>query len=60
MMSFMIRPFHAGDLPQLYRICLQTADNGADGTHLFTNPELMGHFFVGPYATLQRSCKKPV
>ena len=30
-----VRPYRPSDLPALYDICLQTADNGADGTHLY-------------------------
>ncbi len=52
-MLLKIRPYHPSDLPQLYRICLQTAHHGADGSHLFSDPDLMGHFFIGPYATLE-------
>ncbi len=52
-MSLSIRPYHPSDLPQLYRICLQTAHHGADGSHLFSDPDLMGHFFLGPFATLE-------
>ena len=52
-MPFLIRPYHPSDLPQLYRICLQTAANGADGSHLFADPDLMGHFFIGPYVTYE-------
>ena len=52
-MPFLIRPYHPSDLPQLYRICLQTAYHGGDGSHLFSDPDLMGHFFIGPYATLE-------
>ena len=52
-MPFVIRPYHPSDLPQLYRICLKTAHHGEDGSHLFIDPDLMGHFFIGPYATLE-------
>lgn len=50
---FEIRPYHPTDLPSLYRICLQTSDNGGDGTALFDDPELIGHFYAGPYAVLE-------
>ena len=44
-----IRPAGLFDLPGTYRVCLQTADAGADGSALFTNPDLLGHIYVGPY-----------
>ncbi|WP_028049447.1 GNAT family N-acetyltransferase [Cellulomonas sp. URHD0024] len=44
-----IRPFHATDLPALYRICLLTGDAGADATGLYSNPDLLGHVYAGPY-----------
>jgi N-acetylmuramic acid 6-phosphate (MurNAc-6-P) etherase/predicted NBD/HSP70 family sugar kinase/GNAT superfamily N-acetyltransferase len=37
------------DLPDLYRVCLKTGDAGNDGSHLFTDPELLGKIYVGPY-----------
>ncbi len=53
-MNLSTRPVHPSDLPQLYRICLRTANaDGTDGTHLFEDPDLMGHFYVGPYASLE-------
>ncbi len=52
-MTFNIRPYHPADLTALYRVCLQTGDHGADATHLFQDPELLGHFFVAPYVVLQ-------
>lgn len=44
-----IRPFHASDLPALYRICLLTGDAGADATGKYRNPDLLGHVYAGPY-----------
>lgn len=49
-MPFSIRPYHPSDLPSLYRICLLTGDAGADASHLYGDPELLGHYYVGPYA----------
>ncbi len=51
--TFRIRPYHTTDLTALYRICLQTVDHGSDGRHLFSDPDLAGHFYVGPYASLE-------
>lgn len=52
-MEFAIRPFHASDLPALYRICLQTGASGKDATDLYRDPELLGHYYAGPYAVLE-------
>ena len=50
---FDIRPFHPSDLTALYRICLQTADNGGDATHSIADPDLHGHIYAAPYAVLE-------
>jgi len=52
-MIFAIRPFEAGDLPALYRICLLTGDAGGDATPLYRDPDLMGHYYAAPYAVLE-------
>jgi len=44
-----IRPAGPYDLPGTYRVSIQTADAGADGSALFTNPDLLGHIYVGGY-----------
>lgn len=49
-MDFRIRAYHPSDLSSLYRICLLTADSGADGAHLYDDPDLPGHLFAAPYA----------
>ena len=51
-----IRPYRPGDLPALYDICLRTADNGADGSHLYEDPKLVGEIFAAPYASLLPDC----
>lgn len=48
-----IRPAHPSDLPALYRICLLTGASGTDASDLFADPELLGHFYAGPYAVLE-------
>ena len=48
-----IRPTHLSDLPQLYAVCLLTGDSGADGTHLYQDPELLGHYYTAPYVVLE-------
>ncbi|MGN6678043.1 MAG: GNAT family N-acetyltransferase, partial [Streptosporangiaceae bacterium] len=43
------------DLDALYRICLQTANNGGDGTAIFRDPRLPGDVYAAPYAILEPS-----
>jgi ribosomal protein S18 acetylase RimI-like enzyme len=50
-----IRGYRPGDLPDLYRICLETGDRGADATAQFRDPDLLGHVYVGPYGVLEPS-----
>ena len=37
-------------MSRLYSICLLTANNGQDGSNLFTDPDLPGHLYAAPYA----------
>jgi len=48
-----IRSYRPGDLGDLYRICLLTADSGQDGTSLFHDPQLPGQIFAAPYGVFQ-------
>ena len=50
-----IRSYQPDDLDELYRICVQTADNGQDGTPLFRDPRLPGHVYAAPYALFEPS-----
>ncbi|MEM7034004.1 MAG: N-acetyltransferase [Chloroflexota bacterium] len=52
-MTFDIRPYHPTDLTAVYRICLLTGDSGSDGSHLYSDPDLLGHYFAAPYAVLE-------
>jgi ribosomal protein S18 acetylase RimI-like enzyme len=52
-MTFAIRPYHPSDLYSLYHICLLTSDNGKDGSHLYGDPEVMGHYYAAPYAVIE-------
>lgn len=52
-MEITIRPYHPSDLPDLYRICLLTGDNGQDASSLYQNPDLLGLYYVGPYVTFE-------
>lgn len=51
-MTVRIRAYREGDLPALYRISLLTGDAGGDASHLYRDPEIMGHIYVAPYAVL--------
>jgi ribosomal protein S18 acetylase RimI-like enzyme len=48
-----IRPATVDDEDALYNVALVTGDAGADGTHLFDDPRLVGEVFVGPYIHLE-------
>jgi ribosomal protein S18 acetylase RimI-like enzyme len=52
-MSFTIRPYHPSDLYALYQICLRTGAHGADASHLYRDPELLGHYYAAPYAVFE-------
>jgi ribosomal protein S18 acetylase RimI-like enzyme len=52
-MEFKIRPYHPSDLCALYRICLLTGDNGKDATAQYRDPELLGHYYAGPYGVYE-------
>lgn len=52
-MNFTILAYHASMLPALYRVCLLTAEVGGDASALFNDPDLLGHYYVGPYAFLE-------
>ncbi len=47
--SFIIRPYEPRDEEACYQVCLETGDFGADGTHLFNYPKLIGHIYTGQY-----------
>jgi ribosomal protein S18 acetylase RimI-like enzyme len=49
----LIRPYGPGDLDDLYRICLLTADNGRDATGIYQDPQLPGHLFAAPYGLFE-------
>jgi ribosomal protein S18 acetylase RimI-like enzyme len=51
--DFSIRPYHPSDLPMLYRICLLTGDSGQDASHMYQDPDLLGHLYAAPYAVLE-------
>lgn len=48
-----IRHAEPRDRDALYEICLLTGDSGQDGRHLYSDPEILGHVYAGPYLALQ-------
>lgn len=50
---FSIRQARPSDEDALYRICLETADSGKDGTHMYRDPKIIGHIYAAPYLRYQ-------
>ena len=50
-----IREYQPADLDAVYRICLQTSNNGGDGTATFRDPRLPGDVYAVPYAIIEPS-----
>jgi hypothetical protein len=50
-----IRPYRHSDLDDLYRICLQTGDGGADATSTLDDPRILGHVFAALYGLFEPS-----
>ncbi len=48
-----IRRARPEDQSAFYAVCLQTSDNGADGSHLHEAPDALGNIYVGPYLRLE-------
>ena len=44
-----IRSYKSADTSAVYEICLKTGNSGQDATHLFSDPLVLGHIYVGPY-----------
>lgn len=48
--TFLVRPARSDDEPAAYRVCLETGDDGGDGTPFYRDdPDALGRIFVGPY-----------
>ena len=48
--AFTIRPASPEDQPAAYRVCLETGDDGRDGTAYYRDdPDALPRIFVGPY-----------
>ncbi len=52
-MEFLIRPFHPSDICSVYDICARTADCGNDASGSYEDPQIIGHYYAGPYAVLE-------
>lgn len=48
-----LRPYTSADLAAVYDICLRTAEAGADASHLYQDPWVLGHRYAGPYVALE-------
>jgi GNAT superfamily N-acetyltransferase len=48
-----IRSVRPEDIDALYAISLATGFEGGDASHLYDNPELLGHIYAAPYAVLE-------
>lgn len=46
---YAIRSARHSDLDALYTISLKTGDRGRDATHMYLDPEMMGHIYSAPY-----------
>jgi GNAT superfamily N-acetyltransferase len=51
-----IRAYRAGDLEDLYRVCLLTGWAGEDATGRYADPRLLGDVYAAPYGVLQPDC----
>ena len=52
-MTAVLRSYALPDLPALYRVCLLTGDAGANASRLYSDPDLLGHIYLGPYLALE-------
>jgi GNAT superfamily N-acetyltransferase len=46
------RAAEVDDLNRLYAIALATGDHGADASHLYDDPKMLGHIYAAPYLKL--------
>ena len=53
MADFSIRSYKSADTSAVYEICLKTGNSGQDATHLFYDPLVLGHLYVGPYTEFE-------
>jgi len=48
-----VRNFQEDDRSHLYHVCLATGDSGASALHLYTEKDMLGEIYVGPYLSFQ-------
>ncbi|MTH95705.1 N-acetyltransferase [Roseibium sp. RKSG952] len=48
-----IREFQLDDLPVLFAISIKTGLSGGDASHLYLDPNMIGHIYSAPYAVLE-------
>lgn len=53
LVTYELRRATGGDTAALYQICLRTAADGADAASQYADPNLLGHYYVGPYVQLE-------
>ena len=53
LVTYELRRATGSDTTALYQICLRTAADGADASSQYADPDLLGHFYVGPYLQLE-------
>ena len=53
LVTYELRRATGSDTAALYQICLRTAADGADASSQYADPDLLGHFYVGPYVELE-------
>jgi ribosomal protein S18 acetylase RimI-like enzyme len=51
--EFVVRRCQPRDWDAVYEVCLCTGDDGKEATHLFDDPKVLGHVYVGPYMKLE-------
>ena len=51
--DFRVRLAEPRDRAACYAVCLGTGDSGRDATHLHTDPEALGHVYVGAYLAFE-------
>jgi GNAT superfamily N-acetyltransferase len=48
-----LRSYALPDLPALYRVYLLTGNAGENASRLYSDPDLLGHIYLGPYVALE-------
>ncbi len=52
-LPYAVRRATPADRDSIYEICLKTADNGSDASHLYSDPRLPGFIWAVPYQVLE-------